>query len=81
MVQARTDAIKGTFRKFALVWRETALNERRGQPIELFTGDQRIIMDPSWQEPGQVCIRQDYPLPAEVLGIIPEIVIGDTKSP
>jgi hypothetical protein len=51
-----------------------------GQPIELETGDQRLVMDPLWQEPGVgICIQQDYPLPATVLGIIPEIVVGDTK--
>ncbi len=50
-----------------------------GQPIELQTGDQRIIMDPSWNIYGQICIQQDYPLPATVLGVIPEIVVGDTK--
>ncbi len=51
-----------------------------GQPILPETGDQRIIMGPDWQEEGVICIRQDYPLPAQVLGIIPEITIGDTKS-
>lgn len=51
-----------------------------GQPIELETGDQRIIMPPLWQEQGVVCIQQDYPLPATVLGIIPEIVVGDTSK-
>lgn len=51
-----------------------------GQPIELFTGDQRIIMDPSWNVYGQICIQQDYPLPATVLGVVPEIVVGDTSK-
>jgi hypothetical protein len=50
-----------------------------GQPIELETGDQRIVMDPTWNVYGQICIQQDYPLPASVLGVIPEIVVGDTK--
>lgn len=48
-----------------------------GSPIELETGDQRLIMDPSWNIYGQICIQQDYPLPATVLGVIPEIVVGD----
>lgn len=47
-------------------------------PIDLQTGDQRIIMDPSWNVEGQICIEQDYPLPATVLGVVPEIVVGDT---
>lgn len=50
-----------------------------GQPIELETGDQRIIMDPIWKVDGRICFQQDYPLPASVLGVIPEIVVGDTK--
>jgi hypothetical protein len=50
-----------------------------GQPIELETGDQRMVMPPLWQTQGVICIQQDYPLPATVLGIIPEIVVGDTK--
>lgn len=51
-----------------------------GQPIELETGDQGIIMNPSWNEYGQICIQQDYPLPATVLGVVPEIVVGDTNK-
>lgn len=44
----------------------------------LVTGDARTIIDPSWDVPGQYCIQQSYPLPATVLGVIPEIVVGDT---
>ncbi len=50
-----------------------------GQPIPLVTGDERIIMDPIWGVPGQICIQQSNPLPATVLGVIPEITVGDTK--
>lgn len=64
----------GTLKEF-----KQRTNEPMGQPIALFTGDQRIIMDPSWNVEGRICIRQDYPLPATVLGVIPEVVIGDTK--
>lgn len=49
-----------------------------GAAIPLVTGDERIILDPLWSIQGQVCIEQDYPLPATVLGIIPEVIIGDT---
>ena len=48
-----------------------------GQPIALETGDQRIIMNPSWNIYGQICIQQDYPLPATILGVIPEVTVGD----
>jgi hypothetical protein len=43
----------------------------------LVTGDARTIIDPSWDVPGQYCIEQPYPLPATILGVIPEIVAGD----
>ena len=49
-----------------------------GQPIPLITADERIIMDPLWDVPGQICLQVDDPLPATILGIIPEVVIGDT---
>lgn len=45
----------------------------------LVTGDARTIIDPSWDVPGQYCIAQPYPYPTTILGVIPEIAIGDTK--
>jgi len=44
----------------------------------LITADERIIMDPLWDVPGQICLQVDDPLPSTVLGVIPEVVIGDT---
>ncbi len=49
-----------------------------GRAIPLITNDIRVVMDPLWDVPGQICIQQDDPLPATVLGVIPEISIGDT---
>lgn len=49
-----------------------------GQPIELFTGDQRMIIGGGWTTEGQLCIEQSHPLPATILGVIPEIQLGDT---
>jgi hypothetical protein len=46
----------------------------------LVTGDARTLIDPSWDVPGQYCIQQSDPLPATVLGVIPEIVVGDTGN-
>lgn len=51
-----------------------------GGPISLVTGDERINLDPLWNSEGQICIRQQWPMPATVLGIIPEVTIGDTPS-
>lgn len=81
-VTARVDATRG------LKWGRTfnTLTEFKqrdsqlmGQPIELETGDQRLVMDPLWDTDGQICFQQDYPLPATILGVIPEIWVGDTK--
>ncbi len=46
----------------------------------LVTGDCQTILDPSWTVPGQYCIRQDQPYPASILGVIPEVVVGDTAK-
>ncbi len=44
----------------------------------LVTGDARTIIDPKWQTQGQFVVRQDNPYPATILGIMPELTIGDT---
>lgn len=48
-------------------------------PQPLFTGDQRINLDSTWNEEGYICIQQDYPLPATVVGLIPEVTFGDNQ--
>jgi hypothetical protein len=59
--------------------KETTRATLMGTPIPLMTGDERVIMDPSWNVPGQICLQVDDPVPATVLGVIPEIVVGDTN--
>lgn len=58
-----------------------AIKERNtqpmGQPIQLFTGDERVVLDPLYDLMGHVCIQQDDPLPCTVLGLIPEVTVGD----
>lgn len=53
--------------------------EAMGQPIALFTGDQRVTVAPLWNVQAQICVQQDYPLPSTILALIPEIVVGDTE--
>jgi len=48
-----------------------------GTPIPLISGDTRVVVDPLWDVPGQVCFQIDDPVPASILGIIPEYVVGD----
>jgi len=44
----------------------------------LVTGDMRLVIDPHYTVHGQVCVLQDNSLPVTVLGVIPEVVVGDT---
>lgn len=46
---------------------------------DLVTGDAQTIVDPDWTPQGQYYITQPNPMPATILGVIPEIVIGDEK--
>lgn len=46
----------------------------------LVTGDVRTYLDPLWQIQGQYYIRQPSPLPAQILGVIPEFFMGDNKK-
>ncbi len=46
----------------------------------LVTGDARTFLDPTYTVPGQYCIRQDQPYPATVLGVIPQVTVGDTAK-
>lgn len=47
---------------------------------DLVTGDARTIIDPKWQEQGQIFIQQSYPYPATILGLIPQVTVGDTPK-
>lgn len=53
-------------------------NEALGVAIPLQTRDERLVLSSSYNTDGQVAVQQDYPLPATILAIIPEIVLGDT---
>jgi hypothetical protein len=43
----------------------------------LQTCDARTLLDPLYQVPGQYCFQQNNPLPASILGVIPEVTVGD----
>lgn len=51
-----------------------------GNAIPLFTGDERILVPGDWKKPGQVAIQTAFPLPANVIAIIPEWTIGDSNG-
>ena len=46
----------------------------------LVTGDAFTIIDPKWSVPGQYCIQQSNPFPASILGVIPQVTIGNTAK-
>jgi hypothetical protein len=46
----------------------------------LYSGDGRQILDQVWQEIGQLCVQQNLPYPATILGVMPEVVVGDTPE-
>lgn len=51
-------------------------DEQQGFPTTLTTGDERVLVDPSWNASGRVFVRQANPLPATVLAIIPRLETG-----
>jgi hypothetical protein len=48
-----------------------------GNAIPLFTGDERIQIDNQYIIDDDVCVQQDNPLPCTILGIIPEVALGN----
>lgn len=47
-----------------------------GSPPALRDGELAISVDPSWNQDGAVCVRQDLPLPLTVLSMVLEVQTG-----
>jgi hypothetical protein len=47
-----------------------------GGPLPLVTGDERIILDPIYEQNGRLWLVVDDPVCCTVLGVIPEVIIG-----
>jgi hypothetical protein len=45
-------------------------------PTGLYTGDYKLSVPGDWSTGGQLFFRQSYPLPATILGLIPEVQLG-----
>jgi hypothetical protein len=43
----------------------------------LFTGDYQITISTEWNTNGAVFIRQPYPLPMEILDMVPEFSVEE----
>ncbi|MFS8609060.1 MAG: hypothetical protein LOD94_13880, partial [Gammaproteobacteria bacterium] len=52
-------------------------DEPMGSPPRLVTGVATIDIEPTWNEEGQVCVRQDMPLPVMISAIAQEVALGD----
>jgi hypothetical protein len=46
--------------------------------LDLYSGDARTYLPPSYNIYGQYCIQQAKPYPATVLGVFPNLIMGDT---
>lgn len=51
--------------------------EPHGTPTALATGDERLLLDPSWNANGRIFVRQAFPLPATVVAVIPRLEVGE----
>jgi hypothetical protein len=54
-------------------WRTT---EPYGSPPDLKTDEVTVVLTPSWQQSGQIFIRQTDPLPLTIVGLTLEVAIG-----
>jgi hypothetical protein len=77
-VTLRVDKTRGlrvgpTFNELTVIKQEAETST-----FQAISGDEYLLIDPTWNEEGQICAQQDYPLPATILGVIPEITVGDT---
>lgn len=61
-------------------FKERTATTTAGAAIPLFTGDERILVPGDWAKPGQIAIQQIFPLPANILAVLPEFTIGDSNG-
>lgn len=67
----------GTTWKTLTEVKELAPSVLSGETPSLFSGDLELVLDPHWNEEGQVCIRSTNGLPANIIAVIPEALVGD----
>jgi hypothetical protein len=56
--------------------KEWSTNVSMGGPLPLASGDQRVIMDPLFEQNGRMWLQLDDPVPATVLGCVLEVDLG-----
>lgn len=61
--------------------KERTMNVFAGSAVPLYTGDYYKAITSGWAIEGQVAIQQVYPLPANILGVVTYISVGDDRAP
>lgn len=51
-----------------------------GRSIPLYTGDVLVTLPGEYVKPGQVAVEQPYPLPVNIIAVMPELVVGDDNG-
>jgi tRNA-binding EMAP/Myf-like protein len=51
--------------------------ENYGQSTRLASAEERLMLVPSWNDNGQILIRQKDPLPLTIIDLTLEVVFGD----
>lgn len=64
--------------KFPLAQLGPGLDPGPGHYLPLFSGDINELTDHDWALTGMVACQQDYPLPMNVIALVPEANIGDS---
>jgi hypothetical protein len=54
----------------------TRNTEPYGSPPDLVTGEPEVLVDPSWNSDGAVCVRQQNPVSLMVLGMTLDVAVG-----
>lgn len=65
-----------TFSKLKQAASRDVLDDPNGMP-SLMSGTVPIWLEGSWVAQGRVCIRQSDPLPLAILGVVPEMTVGE----
>lgn len=61
-------------------WKQRGQANPMGSALPLFTGLARVAIPSNWNTRGQVALEQRYPLPLNIMAMIPEAVVGDTNG-
>lgn len=65
-----------SFDNLDTVYFRTSADEMDTAPA-LFTGDKEVLWDGDYETEGQLCWRQDQPLPLHILALMPQVVTQD----